>query len=235
MQHIKDINATLDRMKGFHLATKKCLFFQKKIDYLGFEVSEKGIAPGKKNVEKLLQAEIKTVKHIRTFLGMAGFYRKWISDYAGITSELVATTKKNYRLPDKKLTPGMEKAIEILKEKLTTYPILRHPDFNRHFFLETDASKRSLGAICFQKDDDGRRYVIGYASTAIKDKDQKLPAHEKECMAAAFGMNYFRHMLISKRFTLLADASILQYLKKRQPLGANWQGTWSTLGILTMI
>jgi hypothetical protein len=162
--HIAEISDSLDRLTGFKLATKKCLFFRKTTEYLGFEISVDGITPGQRNINKIKDIKVATTKDIRQFLGMCGFYRRWVKDYVKIINPLQATTTKNYTFPDKKMTEEMEVAVKTLKDKLSSYPILCHPDFNRRFFLETDASKEGCGAVLFQKDDKNRRYVVGYAS-----------------------------------------------------------------------
>ena len=222
-QHLKDLNTVFERMKGFHLSTAKCLFAQKKIDYLGFIISSEGVKPCSKNIKKIQEMKIDTPKSIKSFLGMTGFYRRWILGYALLTRPLVDfTMKKDLNL---KAPPEVIKAVQTLKDKLTSEPILRHPQFDLPMFLETDASKSGQGAILFQINENKQRQVIGYASQAFKDKEKDWPAHEKECSAAAFGMSYFHHYLIGREFTLLTDSEAIKFLKHKDLRGrlAKWK------------
>ncbi|MEM7375721.1 MAG: RNase H-like domain-containing protein, partial [Bacteroidota bacterium] len=189
---------------------------------MGFSISKEGIRPGKKNVEKIVNLIISTVKDVRSFVGMCNFFRRFIENFAQHARPLVEMTVKNYHFT-KVLTPEQQAAIKYLKDKLSTFPILRHPDFARRFFLRTDGSKQGIGVVLEQKisEDRNQRYVIGYASHPFKEKDMLQPPWYREVAAASYGMNYFRHYLLGREFTLCTDNEMIKYLfskKARQRL-----------------
>ena len=116
-----------------------------------------------------------------------------------------------------------------MKKKMSSEPILGHPNFDRRFYLETDASQDIQAAILFQKDEEGRRIILGYASQAFKPREKSWPAHERECAAASYGMDYFRHYLTGRTFTLLTDSEMIKHLKKPKEgrLASWWVNTQS--------
>jgi transposase InsO family protein len=214
--HFKDIYTVLTRLKGLHLSTAKCLFFRTHLTYLGFIISKEGIIPSPNNVEKIKNAVVTNTRQVRSFLGMCGFYRRWIQNFGGLVKPLTEYVTKG---SPSEITKEMQEIVSTLKQKLSEEPILGHPDFDRPWFLETDASKVAMAGILFQKDKEKRRIVIGYASQAFKTAEQEWPAHERECYAAAYAMNYFRHYLIGRKFTLLVDSDMIKHIVKKPPEG----------------
>ena len=118
-----------------------------------------------------------TVKQLQSFLGLGGYYRRHIRDFSKIAQPLFNLLKKeNSFIFDE----NCKRAFNQLKTALTTDPVLRPPDFNREFNLYTDSSFYSLGAILSQKDDEGREYVVAYASRLLKESEKKYAISEKE-------------------------------------------------------
>ena len=107
-----------------------------------------------------------TKKQVRTFLGLTGYYRKFIANYAEIATPLTDLTRKS-TLNKVAWSPACEKAFEILKKALCSTSVLRSPDFGRPFILQTDASNRGIGAVLSQHDDDGTEHPIAFYSRKL--------------------------------------------------------------------
>ena len=120
-----------------------------------------------------------TKKQVRGFLGLTGYYRKFIASYASIAIPLTDLTKK--ALPDKvNWTPECERAFSELKKVLTETPILRNPDFDKEFILQTDASDRGVGGVLSQLDDEGNDRPISYFSRKLLPREEKYSTIEKD-------------------------------------------------------
>ena len=161
------------------------------------------------------------VQQVRSFLGLAGYYRRFIPNFAAIASPLVALTKK-----DKKFswTDAQQKSFTCLKYLLCTAPILAYPQFDKPFILQTDASDQGLGAVLVQKDSNGFERVISYASRSLIDREKGYSATEKEALAVVYATDYFRPYLLGKKFTVVTDHSALRWLHSVEPKGrlARW-------------
>ena len=151
-EHIAQLEEVLTRLKGANLTIKlkKCVFASDNCTYLGFKIWQGGVRPeeGKiKAVNEMMRPYTK--KQIRTFLGMTGYYRRFVRDYATITAPLTELIKKN--LPEKiDWTEAAEEAFGQLKRVLISAPLMRNPDFSRNFILQTDASGYGVGAVLSQ-------------------------------------------------------------------------------------
>jgi RNase H-like domain found in reverse transcriptase/Reverse transcriptase (RNA-dependent DNA polymerase) len=118
-----------------------------------------------------------------------------------------------------------EISFQLLKEKLITAPILRHPDFNKEFWVNTDASGGALGAILKQKENNDKdEYVIEYASKSLTEAEQKWTTTEQECYAIIWAMRKFHYYLAGRKFKVITDHSALKWLKKNAHKGkkARW-------------
>ena len=223
IDHCRAVNVTLKRLqkRGLRASISKCLFFQKEVEYLGHLISKQGVKPDPRNVEKIMKAEIKTVSDIRSFIGLSGFYRRWIHRYSQLTRPLFEMIKDGKKFA--KLTDDAATAVKTIKEHLTTSPILRHPDFDKQFFLATDASFEGFGAVLQQHDAEAKAYyVVAYASTTLKPTHKKMCIHQLELCAATWAMSHFRAYLIGRKFTLQCDNLIIKHLKRKNPSNALW-------------
>lgn len=135
----------------------------------------------------------KNVKGVRGFLGLTGYYRKFIRDYGKLAKPLTELTKKD----GFKWGLKEQQAFDILKHKVTTASVLALPDFNQEFFIESDASGNGLGAILLQK---GR--PIAYFSKALGDRNLAKSAYEKELMAVALAIQHWRPYLLGRKFSV---------------------------------
>ena len=131
-------NVIFNRLQdaGLRVSIQKCYFFMKEFVYLGFEISCEGVRPSKKNTEKLKDSKMETSADVRSFLRMAGFYRKWIQDYAKLTAPLYAWVKT--KSPSLEVKKDAQAAASKIVARMITHPIMSYPRFEDHFYLETD-------------------------------------------------------------------------------------------------
>lgn len=147
---------------------------------------------------------------MRSFLGLAGYYRKFIQDFSRIATLLTALTKKSAKFV---LTEAQEAAFCKLKEKLSSAPILSLPNGSEGFVIYSDASKLGLGCVLMQ---DGK--VIAYASRQLKDHERNYPTHDMELAAVVFALKIWRHYLYGVKCQIYTDHKSLKHLFDQKEL-----------------
>ena len=141
-------------------------------------------------------------------------------NYASITKPLTDLTKK--ALPDKVTwTPECQSAFDTLKVKLLSKPVMKNPDFQKEFIIQTDASGFGVGAVLSQLDDNGEEHPIAYFSCKLLPKEQKYATVEKECLAIKLGIKAFEPYLLGKPFRVHTDHRALQWLDKARESNAH--------------
>ena len=223
-QHLQRIRLVFDRLRsaGLTLKPRKSFFGQKRIKFLGHYVSENGIEPMEEKCAAINSFPTPTkVKDIRSFLGLAGYYRRFIRDFSKISGPLVALTRQDTPF---NWTKECENAFTTLKEKLMTPPILAYPNYTEPYILQTDASGESIGMILAQKQDDLER-VIAYAGKRLSPNEKNYSTTEKEALAVIEGLKHFDPYLRGNQVTIVTDHSALVWLlAQKQPQGriARW-------------
>ena len=159
-----------------------------------------------------------TIKEVHSFLGLSGYYRRFIKNYATISSPLTKLTTKAYT-NQFNWTAECQHAFNTLQARLCNSPVLVHPNFNKEFMLQTDASDIGLGAILSQLDDKGFERPIAYASKILSARERKYCTTEKEAFAVVFGIRTFRTYLLGRPFKVITDHSALQWLHSIQIKG----------------
>jgi hypothetical protein len=186
------------------------------VDYLGHKVVPSGTAPMTVKVEAIVKMLPPTdVPKLRAVLGTANYYRKFVKDYSTIATPLNNLLREDVAW---NRSEECQKAFDTIKEKLTQAPILRRPDYNRPFELHTDWSGVGLGAVLVQRDDEGREYVIAYASRSNNRTERNYSSYAGECLAAVWGLSHFRVYLYGRRFVLLTDHEPLKWLMTNEKL-----------------
>ena len=209
MKHMRDV---LNRFEeaGLKLKLKKCDFLKEKLKYLGHVISENGIEPNDDNVRAIRDLSVPTtVREVRSFLGAAGYYRKFIENYAKLAKPLTALTRKNQRFYWDEET---QQAFDTLKVRLTTAPILAYADPTKPYKLYTDASQYAVGAVLTQEFEEGDDRVIQYISHQLNEGQTKWPCIEREAYAIVYGITKLRHYLLGARFTVFTDHKPLKSL-----------------------
>ena len=210
--HLKHIEIVLNRLReaNLKLNPSKCVWLEKEVRILGHIVSANKV---EMDVEKITAIKnmkyCRCVKQVQQFLGLCGYYRRFVKDFAKTAAPLYHLLKKESKWA---FDRECEEAFDMLKESLVSDPILRMPGFKRPFLLFTDASGFALGAILSQKDDEGNEYVCQYASRLLKGAEYHYGITEKECLAVLWAIKHFRVYLHGTKFTVITDHSALVWL-----------------------
>lgn len=208
---------------GFSLNITKCHFFEKQIEYLGQEVSERGIRPGKNKVEALLRSpDPCNVKQVRQFMGLANYFRKFVPEMAARTACITKLTKNNEQFVwgnDQKIAKAYVCTFLSKRPFLTIFdPVLETE-------LHTDASSIGFGAILFQRQVDNELRVIAYFSKRTSNDESKYHSYELETLAVYYAVKHFRVYLLGLKFKLVTDCNSLklsQTKKELIPRVARW-------------
>ena len=166
-----------------------------------------------------------TKKDVRTFLGMAGYYRRFVKDYATIAEPLTELTRKN--LPERvEWNNKAELAFQKLKRMLISAPLMKNPDFNRTFILQTDASGVGVGAVLSQGEEEDQ--PIAYFSRKLLPREQAYSTVEKECLAIVLAVKHFKAYLLGHTFIIQTDHRALRWLHQFKEKNARLT-RWSLL------
>jgi transposase InsO family protein len=208
LEHLKEIFARLEKA-GFTLNRDKLRLAQREIPFLGHIVSGEGvrILPGR--VEAITAFPPPTnLKAVRRFLGMAGFYARFIHGFSQLAEPLHALKRKNAKFV---WGEAQQTAFQQLKGALATPPVLQIPDFSKEFTLVCDASDVAISAVLHQTRDE-QLAPIAYGSRLLTPAERRYSIHERECLAVVFGCEKYRSSLEHKEFSLFTDNQALAWL-----------------------
>ncbi|CAN6706472.1 unnamed protein product [Malus baccata var. baccata] len=201
---------------------EKCHFMVKQGIVLGHIISENGIEVDKSKIDLVRHLPSPTsVREVRSFLGHAGFYRRFIKDFSKIAQPLCRLLQKEVAF---EFTKECTASFNQLKELLTTAPIIVPPDWSLPFELMCDASDYTLGAVLGQRKDK-KPHVIYYASRTLNDAQLNYSTTEKELLAVVFALDKFRSYLIGTKIIVFTDHAALKYLltkKEAKPRLIRW-------------
>ena len=202
--HLRLVLQTL-REKQLYAKFNKCEFWLDQVVFLGHIVSVESIKVDPKKIEAVLNWEPpKNVPKLRSFLGLAGYYRCFVKGFSIIAAPL---TKILWKHVEYKWTEGCQSSFEELKAKLTTAPVLASPSGTGGFVVYSDASYQGLGCVLMQH---GR--VIAYASRQLRPYEISYPTHYLELAAVVFALKIWRHYLYGETFQIFTDHKSLKYL-----------------------
>nr|WPN07710.1 ORF3 [Ectropis grisescens TED virus] len=195
---------------NFKIQMDKSEFLKFETAYLGHIISKDGIKPNPDKIAAIQKFPIpKTATEIKRFLGLIGYYRKFIPDFARIAKPMTHCLKKGNKITYN--DPNYINCFEKCKTLLTNDPILQYPDFEKEFILTTDASNFALGAILSQGPIGSDR-PIAYASRTLNASEINYSTIEKELLAIVWGTKYFRPYLFGRKFKVLTDHKPLQWV-----------------------
>ncbi|KAK4395904.1 Retrovirus-related Pol polyprotein from transposon.6 [Sesamum angolense] len=208
--------------KNLVLNYEKCHFMVDQGLILGHIVSSKGIEVDKSEIDVIKSLPYPAcVREIRSFLGHAGFYRRFIKDFLKIAQPLCTLLQKdaNFEFDD-----ACAAAFDKLKESLTSAPVIRSPDWNLPFEIMCDASNHAIGAVLGQRI--GKEpHVIYYASRMLDNTQSNYITTEKELLAVVFALEKFHHYLLGTKVVVFSDHAALKYLlskKEAKPRLIRW-------------
>ena len=208
------MQTVFNRLRGASLMLHpgKCVWMVEEVKYLGHVFTKTGIKPDKSKVKVVQEFKRpQTVKHVKSFMGLTSYFRRFIKGYSDLVSPLRELMKKNKKF---KWSSECEETFIKLKEALTTAPVLRRPDFNKRFIITTDASDTAIGYYLSQKDDQGREYVIAYSGRALRPNEKHWPAVEKEALALIESCKEYYPYIGFSEFDVITDSLVLTYIQK---------------------
>jgi hypothetical protein len=217
--HLTHLHAVLSVLQDHKLYAKssKCSFGVEEIEYLGHLISNDEVRADPSKLAAMMNWPVpQSIKSLRGFLGLTGYYRKFISGYGVIAAPLIALLKKNAFL----WTPAATDAFEHLKTVVTTPPVLRLPDFSLPFTIECDACGKGLGAVLMQQ---GR--PIAFISRALKGQALLLSTYEKELLSLVTAVQKWCPYLLGRPFIVKTDQQSLKFLLE-QRIGTPSQQRW---------
>ncbi len=213
---------TAIRSAGLRLNPAKCNLLTRQTHFLGHVVSESGVATDPAKVAAVRDWPPPTnISELRSFLGLASYYRRFVRDFATIASPLHQLTNKGRRFG---WSEDCAAAFRQLKAALIHAPVLAYPDPNQPFLVDTDASNVGVGAVLSQRGEAGER-VVAYYSCSLSRPERNYCVTRRELLAVVLAVRHFRPYLLGTKFTLRTDhASLTWMLNFRQPEGqvARW-------------
>ncbi len=174
--HLEHLRTVLQKIResGLTLKMAKCKWAYHETEFLGHRIGGGHIQPLEAKTEAIKNyIRPNSKKQVHAFLGLSGYYRKFIRNYAGITAPISDLTMKD-QTNKFTWTDEAEKAFLKIKEALSTNPILMSSDDRKPYLLQTDASGRGLGAVLNQEDDEGNQRPVAYFSRKLKDREDEI-------------------------------------------------------------
>ena len=212
-EHERHLTIVLQTLREHKLYAKmsKCEFWMKEMKFLGHVVSEHGVAIDSAKIEAVMKWEpSKNVTEVRSFPGLAGYYRRFVEGFSKLVMPMTRLIKKGEKLL---WTPERELVFHNLKEKLTTTPVLIILFSGEEYEVHTDASLRCLGCVLMQ----GGK-VVSYGSRQLKTHEQNYPTHDLELASVVFTLKLWRCYLYGEKFQVYSDHKILKYIFTQKDL-----------------
>lgn len=232
-EHLERLERLFGRLKecGLKISPKKSQICRSEVRYLGHIVSKDGIKADPAKVEALKEWPVpKSYKEVSTFLGFAGYYRKFVETFSAKAKplhDLVSSGEhgKGRQQPPFQWLPEHESAFRVIIEALTTPPVLAYADYKKPFELHVDASSEGLGAVLYQEHE-GRKRPVAYGSKGLTRGQKSYPAHKLEFLALKWAITEkFHDYLYGRKFNVITDNNPLTYVlttAKLDAMGHRW-------------
>jgi hypothetical protein len=216
-EHLRVMREFFVRVRDANLVLRpsKCFLGFSEITFLGYQLGASGLKPTAEMTEKILKAKAPcTKKQLRSFLGLIGFYRSFLPNFAARAVPLTDLLRKGS--PNQLAwTEAQENAFQTLKSLIANPPVLRLPDVRKTFYLQVDASSEGIGAILLQEED-GIKHPVAFASKKLLQRERNYSTIEREALSIVWGIKRYEKYLYAQHFVLETDHSPLQYLTKAQ-------------------
>jgi hypothetical protein len=222
-KHEQHLKMMLQTLRDHHLYGKfsKSEFWLESVAFLGHVVSRIEIEVDPQKIEAVKQwLRPTSTTEIRSFLGLAGYYRRFMENFSQISAPLTKITQKNVKF---QWSEACEKSFLKLKERLTTTPIITVPSGSDGYTVYCDASRVGLGCVLMQH---GK--VITYGSWQLKKHEQNYPTHDLEMAAVIFSLKIWRHYLYGETCEIFTDHKSLKYIFQQRDLNMR-QRRWMEL------
>lgn len=210
-EHIKsltDIFTVLEKA-NLRIQIDKCNFLKKETEFLGHILTKEGIKPNPNKIKTIQELTLpKTEKQIKSFLGLTGYYRKFVKDYAKVAQPMTKYLKKGIKVNIN--DPTYVEAFEKLKLLIISHPILRYPNFEQKFTLTTDASNYAIGAVLSQEG-----HPVCFISRTLNNHERNYSATDKEFLAIIRSVNYLRPYLYGRKFKIYTDHQPIKFLHSK--------------------
>lgn len=216
-EHIHHLSQVLQllRQHDWKVKLSKCAFGQRSLSYLGHVISDQGVSTDNSKIEAIKNwIQPTTPKQLRGFLGLAGYYRKFVRNFGIISKPLTDLLRKGSIFT---WSASAEEAFQHLKQALASAPVLAMPDFSKPFVVETDASDVGVGAVLSQSS-----HPLAFISRALGPKSKGLSTYEKEFVAIILAVDHWRPYLQTSEFIIKTDHRSLTHLDD-QRLHTPWQ------------
>jgi hypothetical protein len=210
-EHEERLREVFSRLQksNLQLQPSKCHFLRREVIYLGHRITDAGVRPDPSKVSCVQKHPVpKNITEIKQFLGLTGYYRRFIENYSHLAKPLTRLLKKDTPF---EWTTECEAAFKNLIDKLTTAPVLQYPDFERTFILTTDASQFAIGSVLSQGNP-GSDHPIAYASRTLNKAEQSYSTAEKELLSIVWSIKNFRPYLLGRKFQIYTDHRPLTWL-----------------------
>ena len=221
-EHIKVLNEVYRRLSDANLVVnfEKCNFCRPSLKYLGYVVSQDGLQTDPEKVSAVENfPRPETVTQIKRFVGLVGWYRRFIPDFSTLTAPITALMHQKRKSNPISWTTEAEAAFMEIKSRLASSPVLATPDFTKEFIIQTDASAYGVGAVLSQVLD-GQERPIAYASKTLTKSQRNYTVTERECLGVLFGVEKFRPYVEGTHFQVVTDHSSLLWLRNlKDPVG----------------
>lgn len=197
------------RLHNLKLQIDKCEFLRKEVTYLGHVLSADGLKPDPTKVTAVKEyPQPQTTKQLKSFLGLIGYYRRFINNFSRIARPLHELLKKGENFA---WGPRHDDAFQTLKEKIINPPILQYPDFSKRFIITTDSSQDGLGAVLSQGEV-GKDLPIAFASRTLNKAEKNYSTIEREMLGIVWAAKYFRPYVFGRKFTICTDHKPLKWI-----------------------
>ena len=212
-EHLETLRELFRRLTEANLTVRpsKCILGTDNVDFIGHYVKDgqKGLL--QENVTKIQNAPRPTTKkQVRSFLGLAGYYREFIPHFSAVTAPLSDLVKKG--CPNNvQWGPSQERAYQTIRDLLSKDPVLRLPDPTKEWVLRTDASDDGIGAVLMQEHE-GKLFPVSYASKKLSRAERNYSTIEKECLAIIWGIRKFERYLQGVKFVIQTDHRPLSHM-----------------------
>ncbi|GMI67673.1 hypothetical protein HRI_000436600 [Hibiscus trionum] len=212
-EHADHLRIVLQTLRNHQLFAKftKCEFWLSEVSFLGHIISAEGIKVDSKKIQAILDwRPPRNVSEVRSFLGLAGYYRRFVKGFSVIAAPLTKLLRKDVIF---EWSEKQQRSFDQLKQALTHALVLIQPESGKEFIVYSDASHSGLGCVLMQEGN-----VIAYASRQLKQHELNYPTHDLELSAIVFALKFWRHYLYGERCKLFTDHKSLKYLLTQKDL-----------------